>query len=163
MSALQVFCDWIYATGLATSIRESEVVFPAIETVHVLALALMIGTVAIVDLRLLNRVFRDEPASLIAARLLPLTWIGFALILVSGLLLFVAEAQRLYTNPAFVAKFVLLIVAGLNALILHATLFRRIADWDLAARSPLSVRVAAAISLASWSAVIVAGRAIAYF
>ncbi|MGZ6038920.1 MAG: DUF6644 family protein [Phenylobacterium sp.] len=163
MSALFQLCQALYDTPFATGIRESEVVFPAIETVHVLGLAAMAGTIAIVDLRLLGVLYRDVPADVVEAQVLPITWIGFGLLVVTGGLLFTAEAAKVFYNPALRVKFVLLILAGLNMALFNVTVRRRIAAWRAEPRAPLGGRAAAAGSLALWAGVIFAGRAIAYF
>ena len=163
MMDLQQLCQWLNDTQLATSIRESEVVFPVIETVHVLAITLLAGTVAVVDLRLLGILFRREPVSRVAGRVLPLTWVGFAAMFSSGLLLFLAEAAKSYGNTAFRVKMLLLLIGGLNPLIFHFTVYRDVQKWDLRVVTPRRARLAAMTSLAVWSGVIVAGRAIAYY
>lgn len=118
MTLLDV-CRWLNDSQVGTAMRESEVIFPAIETVHVLAIALLVGTVSILDLRLLGFVFRRQPVSQIASQLLRWTWIGFAVMSVSGFLLFWAEALKCYGNDAFRLKLILLGLAGLNPLIFH--------------------------------------------
>jgi len=156
-------CAWLYDQPWATAIRESEVSFPAIETLHVLSLMVMVGTIAIVDLRILGLVLRREPADQISAALLPATWVGFALMATTGAALFAAEAIDMYVNPAFRWKLALLAVAGANMVIFHFTRYRRRSRWSSSLALPWSARTAAALSLATWSAVIIAGRAIAYF
>jgi len=155
--------QWLNDTEFATAIRESDLIFPLIETVHVLAIALLAGTVAIVDLRLLGLVLKREPVSSVASRILPLTWVGFATMLVSGVLLFLAEAAKSYGNTAFRIKILLLVLAGLNPLIFHSTVYRRVAEWDQDATLPPQARVAAIASLSLWTGIILAGRAIAYY
>ncbi len=162
MSLFALF-TWIHETGFATAIRESDWWFSAIETVHVLGLALMAGTIAVVDLRLLGLVFRDQPADRVLSRVLPVTWIGFAVMAASGVVLFISEAAKLYGNPAFWVKMALLVVAGLNPLIFHSTVYKSAADWGAAVRAPRPARIAAVSSLALWTAIIVLGRVIAYF
>lgn len=162
MTLLQI-CQALNTTALATAIRESDTVFPVIETVHVLAIALLAGTVAIVDLRLLGLVLKRERVTQVAGQVLPLTWAGFAAMFLSGALLFLAEAAKSYANPAFRFKMLLLIVAGLNPLVFHSTVYRSVALWDDAPAAPRRARLAAALSLALWSAIVMAGRAIAYF
>ena len=162
MSTLQA-CQWLNDTQLATAIRESEIVFPLIETVHVLANALLAGTVAIVDLRLLGLILKRERVSQVAGQILPLTWVGFVAMIASGVLLFLAEASKSYYNPAFRFKMLLLIVAGVNPLIFHRTIYRNVSLWDEAAVAPARARLTAYLSLTLWSGIIVAGRAIAYF
>jgi len=82
---------------------------------------------------------------------------------VSGFLLFWSEAEKAYVNPVFRIKLLLLLLVGLNPLIFHSTIYRRVAAWDDALVAPLQARVTAVLSLTLWSATIVAGRAIAYF
>jgi hypothetical protein len=160
--ALQ-FCQWLNATSLGTSLRESVYMFPIVETIHVLAIVLLVGTVAILDLRLLGVVLKREPVSQIAGQLLPLTWSGCAVMLVTGLLLFAAEAAKSYGNPAFRLKMVLLILVGLNPLVFHCTVYRSVATWEMVRITPLRARIAAVLSLTLWTGIIITGRAIAYF
>jgi hypothetical protein len=162
MSLFQI-CQWLSHTSIATAIRESDFIFPLIETVHVLAITLLVGTVAAVDLRLLGVTLKLEKVSTVAQQVLPLTWAGFAVMMISGMLLFMAEAAKSYGNIAFRVKVVLLILAGLNPLIFHSTIFRSVRTWDDASVVPGRARAAAVASLTLWSGIIIAGRAIAYF
>jgi hypothetical protein len=143
--------------------RESDSVFSIIESVHVLGLTLMVGTIALLDLRILGILLPDESIGAILGAIVPLSWIGFALMACSGLLLFWAEAAKLYGNPAFRCKLLLLAVAGLNQLFFQRTAYRTVGDWGTTRVTPPTARMAAALSLACWGAVIVCGRAIAYF
>ena len=163
MSALPHLCEWLHESAIGTSIRESSYAFPIIESVHVLGITLLVGTIAIVDLRLLGILFRRERVSSIVRQVLPLTWSGFVVMFVSGFLLFWSEAEKAYVNPIFRIKLLLLLLVGLNPLIFHSTIYRRVAAWDDALVVPLQARVTAVLSLTLWSATIVAGRAIAYF
>ena len=155
-------CVALGETKFATELRESLWTFPLIETVHVLALGLMTGTIAIFDLRLLGWALREEPVLTVQRRVLPLTRLGAAVMVVSGALLFVAGAAKLYYNPAFRCKILLLVLAGLNPLLFHWGAGKRVADWDPAQPAPLVARATGAASLLLWTATIVAGRAIAY-
>jgi hypothetical protein len=163
MNILLHFCQWIYSTSLGTGIRESTYVFPIIETVHTLGIVLLVGTVAIVDLRLLGLLMKEEPVSQVAGQLLPWTWAGFAIMFASGGLLFAAEAAKIYGNPAFRLKLLLLFLVGLNPLIFHFTIYRDVATWDTAPVIPSRARLAAFLSLSLWAGIIITGRAIAYF
>ena len=161
MSLLWAFSHWLYETPFSTGIRESEWSFSLIETVHVLGLGLMAGTVAIVDFRLLGLVFKRQPVSRVLAQVLPLTWIGFAVMAISGLLLFAASAEKLL-HWVFGAKVALLVLAGLNPLVFHTTVYRNVEGWDQDGTVPLQARVAAVTSLLLWTGIIVLGRAVAY-
>jgi hypothetical protein len=156
-------CQWLYDSHIGTAIRESIWLFPIIETIHVLSLALLVGTIALVDLRLLGLTMKREPVIEVTRQILPLTWCGFAACVVSGSLLFWAEAAKMYSNPAFRVKLIMLILVGLNPLIFHTTIYRRVAVWNEAIIAPSRARLAAVLSLTVWSGIIVAGRAIAYF
>jgi hypothetical protein len=146
------FCQWLYGSGLGTAIRESIWIFPIIETVHVLGIALLAGTVSLLDLRLLGLILKGQPVEQVARQVLPLTWAGFAVMAVSGFLLFSAEAADSYGNTPFRIKLVLMGLAGLNALVFHRNPVTR-----------LRARVAGGCSITLWAGVICAGRAIAYF
>jgi hypothetical protein len=160
---LEHFCQWLYDSSVGTGILESIWVFPIIETIHVLGIALLVGTVAILDLRLLGLALKREPVSDVASAVLPLTWAGFAVMFVSGFLLFWSEAAKSYANPAFRLKLLLLLLVGLNPLIFHFTIYRSVGDWNARVVTPLQARLAAVFSLTLWGGIVCAGRAIAYF
>jgi hypothetical protein len=155
-------CQWVNDSRLGTSIRGSIWVFPIIETVHVLGITLVAGTVAIFDLRLLGLLMKREPVSQIARQILPLTWLGFGVMFISGVLLFCAEAASSYANPAFRLKLLLLALVGLNPLVFHLTIYRSVAQWDEKVVTPWRARLAGFLSLSLWGGIICAGRAIAY-
>jgi hypothetical protein len=162
MPILLRLCQWIYTTPLSTSIRESTWVFPVIESVHTLGIVLVVGTVVLFDLRLLGVVMKQEPVSRIARQVLPWTWVGFAVMFITGLLLSIAESATNYHNVAFRMKLLLLLFVGINPLIFHLTIYRSVNTWDVANVTPLRARAAAVSSIVLWTGIIVAGRMIAY-
>lgn len=163
MPLLQHICQLLYDSRIGTIIRESDDAFPIIESVHVLGIVLLVGTIALLDLRMLGLILRRVPVTRIARGVFPLTWLGFAVMFASGFLLFWAEAAKNYTNPAFRFKLILLVLVGLNPLIFHTTVYRRVHEWEVLAVSPWRARTAALASLTLWSGIIIAGRLIAYF
>jgi hypothetical protein len=163
MAMLQTLCQWLYDLPTSTALRESDMVFPLVETFHVLAITLIAGTVVTVDLRICGLIFRGEPLSRITRTLLPYTWYGFAVMVITGLPLFAAEAAKLYGNPAFRVKLVLLGISGLNALLFHKIAFRGVDDSDRRGAISLPARVFASVSIVLWSGIIVSGRLIAVF
>lgn len=163
MTALQDLIQSIYDWPLATALRESDDVFPLIESVHVLAICLIVGTVVTVDLRLLGLILRKQPVTRVTLALLPYTGYGFGLMLLTGVPLFAAEAVPLYGNPAFRLKLVLLAFAGVNALLFHRTTYRSVGTWDEQAAAPPVAKGFASVSILLWSAIVVAGRLIAVF
>jgi hypothetical protein len=163
MTSLQNLCQLLYDTPASTALRESEVVYPVIETVHVLAISLMAGTILTVDLRVGGLILRDEPLRRVIRGLLPYTWCGFALMVITGVPLFAAEAAKLYGNPAFRVKLMLLGMAALNALLFHRTAYRRLHQQQQHSTAPFTAQVFAAVSALLWSGIIVSGRLIAVF
>lgn len=161
-TSLVQLCNWISDSSVGTGIRESDNLFSAIETVHVLGIVAVVGTIAIVDLRLLGFALEAVPVSEVVGPLVRITWLGFAVMLASGALLFWAEAAKLYGNTAFRLKLALLVLAAANAWAFHAIIYPRCAEWDADARTPAEARIAGLCSLALWSAIIACGRAIAY-
>jgi hypothetical protein len=160
--SLLPFCEWLASTAGSIALHESLYVYPLVESVHVWALALFLGMVTLVDLRLLGVALREVPVSQLAARLLPFSLAGFALMIVTGSLLFYAIPVRTYQSVWFRAKLLLLVLAGLNAWLFHAGVFRSVAQWDLARAIPRKAMLAGALSLLLWAAIVVCGRFIAY-
>jgi len=156
------FCKWLEQTSLGASVRESLWLFPAIETLHLLGMAALVGTIAVFDLRLLGWVMRRERVSELAGRLLPWTWAAFAVQVVTGTLLFMSEAVKVYANPAFRLKMLLIFLAGLQALIFHRTAYRNMAAWDDSGVLPVGVKIAGFVSMVLWIGVVAAGRFIGF-
>jgi len=151
----------IYDSAIATSIRESDYLFPILQTFHALGVMLMVGSIGVLDLRIMGALLKARPAAQVGGALLPLTWIGFAVMLFSGGLLLAAQVGRIYGNDFLRIKLALLLAAGLNGLVFHLTTYRSIDQWGDAA--PVSAKAAAALSLALWAAIVITGRYIAYY
>jgi hypothetical protein len=155
------FCRWVDSTRLNLFLRQSNWAFPALDLVHTLGIVLVAGTILLVDLRLLGLALDSVPVERVVARLVPATLWGFALMAVSGGLLFASEAVKMYSSTAFRVKVVALALAGLNALVFHRTVYRDALNWTPDS-PPLRARLAGLLSLLFWIAIIAAGRAIAY-
>lgn len=156
------FFEQLYDLQLSQSLRESLYLFPVLDVIHVLSLLLMVGSVAVVDLRLLGLALRQVSITRLSAQVLPFTWLGAVLTFSSGLLLFLPQASKIYTNPALLTKLVLLLLAGLNILVWHLLQARHRQAWDARISPPWQARLAGATSLVLWCAVIVSGRLIAF-
>ena len=161
MSILGV-CEWLQSLPWASGIKESSWQFPVVESVHSLALSVIFWPAAILDLRLLGLVMRGRRVSAIATQFLPWVWTGFVAMVLSGVILFAAEAVKCYNSPFFRVKVVLLVVAGFNALIFHYTIFRDVDVWDQSPATPWRAKMAGGCSLAVWIGVVAMGRALAY-
>jgi hypothetical protein len=151
----------VEASGVARWMREALWAYPAVEAVHIVALGTLFGSILIVDLRLLG-LSRDVSASRLARHALPWTVGAFLLAMITGLLMFTAHAEDFLTNNVFLLKMGLILVAGVNAGLLHSGAFRSVAQWDTVAMPPGNVRLAAGLSIAIWIAVIACGRLLAY-
>jgi hypothetical protein len=146
------------ATSFATEIRENDSIFPWIESIHVLAITLVVGSISIVDLRLLGWASRERSVSRVTASVLPCTWTAFAFAAVSGALLFSSNAITYAHNTYFLAKFALIGLAGLNMLVFHLHFNRGVENWGSAPTPPAAARVIGALSLLFWIGVIACGR-----
>jgi hypothetical protein len=161
MTLLYELCLWLNDLPPSLALRESDWAFPIIESVHVLSLGLMVGTVVLVDLRVLGLALPAISTDDATRKLLPITWIGFALMLATGLALFASEAAKLYDNDIFRLKLALLIAAGSNAAWFHLNATR--ADGVTRTAQTTSIaRLSAGASILIWVAIIVCGRLIAY-
>ena len=154
--------QWIEASRLATTIRESLLLFPLLESIHVIGLSLVFGTIAIIDLRLLGAASSERPFKRMAPDVLKWTWAAFALTALTGSLMFITNASVYYHNFYFRSKMLLLILAGINMLSFELTLGRTAHRWDNTRSAPPAGRVVAVLSLAIWISVIFAGRLIGF-
>jgi len=154
--------DWLQKTSLAINIRDSLLLFPLLESAHVIGLAIVVGTVVIIDLRLLGLATTHRSFSRLGADTLPWTLVGFAVAAITGVLMFTTNAAVYFHNTWFRAKVVLLALAALNAIAFELTARRRIGEWDLARSAPPAARLLATVSLVIWISVIVAGRMIGF-
>ena len=156
------FCQWLENSSWANAIHQSLWLFPMLETVHLFGIVSLVGATSALDLRLIGLTMKGEPVSRIAGRLLPWAWAGLTIQVVTGFCLFASEATRCYENKAFRIKMVMLVLAGLNALIFHQTVYRRVARWDDSLATPLGAKFAGACSILLWFGIVAAGRWIAF-
>jgi hypothetical protein len=156
------FTAWIDSTGIATYIRENSFAFPWLECFHIMATALVLGVISIVDLRLMGLAATGYRTSRLMRALLPLTWGAFIVALVTGVLLFTSQPALYLENTAFRIKLALLLLAGLNMAIFHLWTQRGIAVWDEEGPIPVGARLAGLISLCLWVGVVFAGRFVGF-
>jgi Family of unknown function (DUF6644) len=159
---LDTFLRTLQGSAVATAIREGESLFPWIECVHVLALTLVIGSIAVVDLRLIGLTSRDRGVAKTTAGMLPVTWTAFVFAVISGGLLFASNATTYAHNFYFQVKLLLIATAGINMSVYHLFLSRGMADWHTPALTPLRARIVGAVSLCLWIAIAAFGRWIGF-
>jgi hypothetical protein len=155
-------CQWLQDTSWGTGIRESTLLFPIIEGTHAIGIALSVGILLIVDLRLAGVLMRREPVSQIFNQLIPWSLAGFIVMFLTGALLFLSQAMKAYGSVFFRIKLLLLILAGINALVFELTLRRGVVAWDAMETPPLRARLAGILGIVLWAGVIAAGRTMAY-
>ncbi|KTR84158.1 membrane protein [Novosphingobium barchaimii] len=159
---LDTFLQQLYDSSLASTIRENTSAFPWLESLHVLAITLVFGTICIVDLRLLGYASHRRGARQLIAELLPYTWVAFAGAVITGALLFTSNAVAYAANAQFQWKMIAIVAAGINMGIFHMTAHRRIVEWDDDLAPPMAAKVAGASSLLLWVLVIFFGRWIGF-
>lgn len=154
--------EWLQGTGVAIQIRDGLYTFPVLESIHVVGLALVFGTIAILDLRLLGVASTNRAVSRIMADLLKWTWVAFTVTAVTGGLMFSTNAVVYFHNSFFRAKMILLALAAVNMGVFELTARKTMPQWDTQRSAPPIARAIATISLIIWVGVIVAGRVIGF-
>jgi len=149
------FFEWLSTSPWANAMNGPEWAFPLVQSLHFIGFAFSIGTIAIVDLRLLGWGMRRQSAAELAADLDPWTKVGFVLMLTTGPLLFSADAVTYHHNPSFQFKMAALFVA----LVFHFTIHRKATGSGI---PPLAAKFAGGLSLLLWTAVVAGGRMIAF-
>lgn len=156
------FAEWLDTHAWSTALHESYYMYSWVESTHVLTLALFFGMLVVIDLRMLGWAFTSVPASTISRRLETPMMIGFAIMVVSGLLLVYAVPVRTTNSIWFRMKMVLFVAAGINALLFRNQMKAAVGSWDNDPIPPKRMRNGAGASLALWSCVVASGRLMAY-
>jgi len=152
---------WVEQTALATAMRQELWLYPAVEILHIWGFVVLVGSIAMFDLRLLGLSPRVSVQQL-SRHLLPWTWGALLAIVPAGVLMFMAHADEFISNPAFLTKLALIIAAGINAAVFHLGPFRSVPAWDGGVSTPTVAKLHAALSLLIWMGVIACGRLLAY-
>ena len=153
---------WLDDTQWSTMLHESYYMYNWVESTHVLTLMVSLGMLFLIDLRMLGLALSDVPASRLAERLNAPMLIGFAMMFITGILLFYAVPVRTSQSLWFRIKMVLLVACAVNAFLFHKRMNESVETWDAEPKAPGRIRFGAMQSLAFWSIVVVCGRFIAY-
>ena len=152
--------QWLETTALAEWVLTSLVGYPLVLTLHSVGMAIIVGLVMVVDLRLIGRFERIPLRAL--ENLLRIAWYGFAVNLTTGVMIFTSQAVFYSTSPTFLLK-MLMVVGGITvAAYMQPILRREAAGWGEAGGVPSKIRTLATASLVMWSLTIVTGRFTAY-
>ena len=153
------FLEWLQNTWVARLVAESLWGYPNNETMHTVGMALLIGALGLIDLRVLG--FKSELPILETRRLLPLAWLGFTLNAISGTLLFTSDAVTFYSSYTFRIKIVLIVLGGINAALLGRRIFQE-SPAGVPVTPTTGAKWIAGTSLVFWFGAVIAGRLIAY-
>jgi len=152
---------WIESSEAALFIRQSLWLYPAVEIIHIIGFAVLVGAAFLFDLRLLG-LARKLPIRESINHFIFWARISFLVVLPSGLILFMVDAVNIASNPAFQIKLILILLAGFNALVFHKFTVRSVAKWNSNKMPPIGARISGLISILLWFSVIACGRLIAY-
>ncbi len=160
--SLHAFCEWLAQTPLSLMIQNVSWIIPAVQSIHILCIAIVISAVFMVDLRLLGVLGRDQPTAAYTSRFLTWIWPTLVVLLLTGSILITGEPARSLENPAFQTKMVLLILAMATTAVLQRPTLKDPAFWELSTGRRISAGALAVLSLALWVGIVFAGRWIAY-
>ena len=160
--SLQDFWMAVESWPLSQSIAGSSWAFPTFESIHVIAITTVVGSVAVMDIRLLGWASNGAPVTEISGDTLRWTWGAFWVALVTGGLLFISKAANYGANPYFLSKMALIAVAGANMAAFHRFTWRGVGGWNLGVAAPDAAKLAAGLSLLLWIVVVFVARAIGF-
>ncbi len=154
--------ETISDTPLTPMILETMYGYPIMEIIHIFGFVIMVGSIALLDVRVLGFA-QHLSVKMLARFLLPWTFIGFGISLIAGGTLFVVKAPEWVLLPIFQFKMALLILGGINAGVFHFGAYNRVDQWDCNIVAPIDARLGAALSLLIWATALACGRLLAYF
>ena len=156
------FFQKLYDLEISETIRASAMAFPWLESVHVLAITLVLGSIIVVDLRLLGLASVKRPVNLLVKQILPITWVAFVIAVITGGAMFLSNALDYSKNLPFRMKMLLMLLAGLNMVFFHLVTYRSVGTWNESRQTPFGARWAGAFSVLTWIGVVAFGRWIGF-
>ena len=159
---LRQLCDWLVTTPLSQVVQGTSWAIPAIQTLHILAIAVAVSSAFMIDLRLIGILAPARPLASVSARFLPPLWVAVGALATSGAVLIVAEPNRTLLNRVFGVKMLLLILAIAATLVIGRALRRDSEFWDRSTARRAAAASLAVVSMLLWSGIVCAGRWIAY-
>lgn len=160
--SLDAFCDRVSASAVSQAIQTTEWVIPAVQTVHILAVAAVLSSILLVNLRFAGIKGRNQSIAAVTARYVPIVWYGLPILLATGATLIIAEPARSLQNWVFVVKMALVLLAAGATLAYQIPLKRDQAFWDCSSSRRRLAGLLACLSMPIWVAIVFAGRWIAY-
>lgn len=161
-TSLHAFCEWLANTPFSMLLQNVSWIIPAVQCVHIVCISIVMGSVGLIDLRLLGITGHSQSISNLTSRLLPWVWISLVVLLITGALLAIAEPVRSLTNPAFQAKMLMIVIVGSLTLFFQSMVRGDVAFWELTPARRTTAKMTAIVSLLLWVGIVFAGRWIAY-
>lgn len=158
----QTIWSLLESSGLAVAMREWAWLYPIIEIAHIVGFVVLVGAAFLFDLRLLG-VSRRLPVTHLAHHLLRWSRASLFIVVPTGFLMFMTNATKMVESPVFRVKLIVIVLAGINALIYHVWTTHTVEEWNIDQSPPLAAKLSAAFSLVAWTAVISCGRLIAFW
>jgi hypothetical protein len=162
LRSLDSFCNWLAATSVSQTIQTIDWIIPAVQTIHILAVAAVVTSALMINLRLLGIRRNDQSVAGVAQRFLPFIWWPLPALLATGAVLIVAEPARALENPVFLLKMALLLAAAGVTLACQLPIRRNATFWELSSGRRRAAKLVALASIPLWIAIVCAGRWIAY-
>ena len=153
---------WIQETPASRFVDDHAWAVPALQSLHILTLAMLFGSVVMINLRIFVLAGRSQTMTQTAQRFMPVVWWSLLIMVASGIGLVLGDVVRNFTNPIFWGKMILITVAALLSLWFQSSVHRNVAVWETSHGRRVAIRAAAAGSIALWCLIMVAGRLIAY-
>ncbi|HTI68180.1 MAG TPA: DUF6644 family protein [Caulobacteraceae bacterium] len=160
--SLHTFCNWLANTPPSQLFQNVAWIIPAVQSVHIFCISLVMGSVALIDLRLLGITGRSQSISGMTNRLLPIVWVSIVILFLTGAVLAIAEPIRSLENPAFQAKMLMLLLVGTLTFFFQDMLRGDVAFWEMSPARRATAKLTAVVSLLLWVGIVFAGRWIAY-
>jgi hypothetical protein len=161
--ALNNFCAWLEQTPLSQTIQTTAWIVPTVQTVHILAIAAVVSSVLMIDLRLIGMLGRDQPLARVSGRFRPVIWWALPILLATGAIMITGEPARSLMSPVFQLKMALLATAIIVTLCYQVPLGKDASFWDDASGRRGVARILAVLSLLLWAGIVFAGRWIAFY
>jgi hypothetical protein len=159
---LNPFCVWLDQTALSQAIQTKAWVVPTVQTIHILAIAVVMTSALMIDLRVIGLVGRDQSLARVSARFLPFVWWPLLILLATGAIMIIGEPARSLKNGVFQLKVALIILAMIVTFVFQALLRKTPAFGDPARGARAAPLAIAIVSILLWVGIICAGRWIAY-
>ncbi len=159
---LDWFLTLLQGSSLGETVRNAQYLYPVLESIHIIGIALLVGPAFTFDFRILGFGYRIVTVPVAARYLLPVSHVGLTIVVISGVALLSAQATVVAGTGAAPWKFGLLLIACLNVPVFHLGVYRRVQEWADAPVTPIAARIGAVVSLICWTGTVFAGRLLAY-